>query len=137
MNTIALSKIIVEFYEKMSAWEDIAVKDSGLTTAQNHTIEIVGHEGTIKMKELANKIGVTTGTLTSSIDRLEEKQLLKRIPHESDRRSYLIELTEEGKKVYIQHHTHHLNLTRELMTEFTEEEQNAFYEAMRRIVKSM
>ncbi len=72
MDMEQLSKVIIEFYEKLSTWEEGVVKDSGLTTAQNHTIEIVGHEGAIKMRKLADKLGVTTGTLTVSIDRLED-----------------------------------------------------------------
>ena len=50
-----LSKIIVEFYEKLSSWEDSVVRDSGLSTAQAHTIEIVGHAGPIKMKDLPKR----------------------------------------------------------------------------------
>ncbi len=73
------------------------VRDSGLTTAQAHTIQIVGHAGSIKMKDLAEKIGVTTGTLTVAVERLEKKNLLVRKPHEKDRRAYLIELTPEGE----------------------------------------
>ena len=112
MDIEELSKMIIEFYEKLSTWEEEVVKDSGLTTAQNHTIEIVGHAGTIKMRKLADKLGVTTGTLTVSIDRLEKKELLKRVPHKEDRRSYLIELTDKGREAFAMHHKHHLNLTR-------------------------
>ena len=85
MKNEELAKVIIEFYEKLSTWEEGVVKGSGLTTAQNHAIEIVGHEGAIKMKQLAGFLGVTTGTLTVSIDRLEKKGLLRRVPHETDR----------------------------------------------------
>jgi len=81
-----LSSQLVEFYEKMSSWEHDVVKNSGLSPAQMHTIEIVGHAVSLRMKELAGKMGVTTGTLTVMVDRLEEQGLLHRIPHEKDRR---------------------------------------------------
>jgi DNA-binding MarR family transcriptional regulator len=136
MDVEELSKTIIEFYEKLSTWEEGVVRDSGLTTAQNHTVEIVGHEGAIKMKRLADKLGVTTGTLTVSIDRLEKKELLKRVPHQSDRRSYLIELTDKGREVFKKHHNHHLNLTQEMMTGFTEQEQAAFHDAVKKAMKN-
>jgi DNA-binding MarR family transcriptional regulator len=135
MDDEELSKTIIEFYEKLSTWEEGVVKDSGLTTAQNHAIEIVGHEGAIKMMQLAEKLGVTTGTLTVSVDRLEEKGLLRRMPHQSDRRSYLIELTENGQEVFARHHKHHLNLTREIMAEFSEQEQVDLYQALKKMMK--
>ena len=117
-----LSKIIVEFYEKLSSWEDSVVRDSGLTTTQAHTIEIVGHSGPIKMKNLAEKSGVTTGTLTVGVDRLEKKGLLVRKPHEKDRRAYLIELTREGEKYFKLHHRFHLKMTEELVADLTQAE---------------
>ncbi len=137
MDEEELSKIIIEFYEKLSTWEDGVVKDSGFSTTQNHTIQIVGHEGPIKMRKLADKLGVTTGTLTVSIDRLEGKGLLRRVRHKTDRRSYMIELTDKGYNIFKMHHNYHLNLTRELMTGFSEEEQENFCKAITKAMKNL
>jgi DNA-binding MarR family transcriptional regulator len=132
-----LSRIIVEFYEKLSSWEESVVRDSGLTTAQIHTIEIVGHAGAIKMKDLAEKIGVTTGTLTVSVDKLEKKGLLVRRPHEKDRRSYMIELTREGNKYFEEHHNFHIRMTEEIVSCLSEQEQKAFTSIMEKMLKKI
>jgi len=129
-----LSKIIVEFYEKLSSWEESVVRDSGLTTAQAHAIEIVGHAGSIKMKDLAQKIGVTTGTLTVAVDRLEKKGLMKRKPHESDRRSYLIELTPKGEINFKEHHNFHIKMTEEIVAGLTPEEQVQFSRIIEKVL---
>lgn len=126
MKTEELAKTIVEFYEKISSWEHAVVKESGLSPAQMHTIEIVGHAKEIRMKDLAQKMGVTTGTLTVSVDKLEKLVLLERIRHHSDRRSYLIVLTEQGKKLFKEHHKLHVQMTEELVNGFSEKEQNQF-----------
>ncbi len=69
-----LSQMIIEFYDKISSWEHEVVKKSGLSPAQMHAIEIVGHHQKLRMKELAEKMGgITTGTLTVMVDRLEKK----------------------------------------------------------------
>ncbi len=132
-----LSKIIVEFFEKLSSWEDAVVRDTGLTTAQAHTIEIVGHSGPIKMKDLAHKIGVTTGTLTVAVDKLENKNLLERKPCETDRRAYLIELTEAGRAYFKQHHNFHIKMTQEIVAELTDEEQQIFGTILEKMLKKM
>lgn len=129
-----LSKIIVEFYEKLSSWEESVVKDSGLTTTQAHMIEIVGHAKSIKMKDLAEKTGVTTGTLTVAVDRLEKKNMLVRKPHEKDRRSYLIELTKGGEARFREHHNFHIKMTEELVSGLTEEEQDHFAEMIDKVL---
>ena len=130
-----LSELIVEFYEKLSSWEDSVVRDSGLTTAQAHTIEIVGHAGSIKMKDLAEKLGVTTGTLTVAVDRLEKKDLLVRKPHERDRRAYLIELTPEGEKYFAQHHQFHIKMTEEIVVDLDPDEINQLAGILEKILK--
>lgn len=137
MQTEELSRLVVEFYEKISAWEDAAVKGSGLTTAQNHTLEIVGYWGAIQMKDLAAKVGVTTGTLTIAVDRLEKKKLLKRVSHQTDRRSYVIELTEAGRRAFEKHHALHLDLTRNMLEGLTEGERAVFQDALKKASDSI
>jgi DNA-binding MarR family transcriptional regulator len=135
--TTKLSHQLVELYEKLSSWEQDVVKSSGLSTAQMHTIEIVGHGGngaSLRMKELAKKMGVTTGTLTVMIDRLEQQGLLHRIPHETDRRSYLIALTQKGQGLFAEHHQYHLRLTEEITATLSKEEQTMFGVVLEKII---
>lgn len=121
-----LSQGIIEFYEKISSWEHAVVRDSGLSPAQMHAIEIIGHEQELRMKELAEKMGVTTGTLTVMVDRLERLGLVARRPHASDRRSYLVVLTDKGRRHFRQHQQLHIGLTREIVAGLSSEEVAAF-----------
>ena len=107
MSVEILSHQFAEFYDKISSWEYSIVKDSGLSPAQMHTVEVIGHNQNMRMKELAERLGVTTGTLTVGVDKLEKMGLVERKPHEKDRRSWLIVLTEKGKLMYEQHHRFH------------------------------
>lgn len=123
--TEELTKNIVEFYEKLSSWETSVVRDKGITLQQMHTLEILGISGPLRMKELAGKIGVTTGTLTVMVDRLEKNGHVARKPHEKDRRSILVELTAQGAKISKEHHELHNGLTREIVSGLNDEEQEA------------
>ncbi len=122
MSLEILSHQLAEFYDKMASWEHSIVKDSGLSPAQMHTVEIIGHNQDMRMKELAERLGVTTGTLTVGVDKLEKLGLVERKPHESDRRSWLIVLTNEGKKMYEQHHKYHQEFTNEISRDLTLEQ---------------
>lgn len=114
MSLEVLSHQLAEFYDKMASWEHSVVKDSGLSPTQMHTVEIIGHNQNMRMKELAERLGVTTGSLTVGIDKLEKLGLVERKPHESDRRSWLIVLTDDGKQMYEQHHKYHQEFTNEI-----------------------
>jgi DNA-binding MarR family transcriptional regulator len=132
-----LAQQIIEFYEKLSSWEHAVVKDSELTPGQMHAIEIIGHEKSLRMKELAEKLGVTTGTLTVTVDKLERRGLLERRPHESDRRSYRVVLTEAGGKHFASHQEYHLQLTGEIAAVLSSEELEVFGRVLEKVVKQL
>lgn len=119
---LALNHVIIEFYEKLSSWEHAVVRDKGFSLSQVHTIELLGVHGAMRMKELADKIGVTTGTLTVQIDKMVETQWVVRRPHETDRRSILVELTEKGQALFLEHDALHLQLTTDLTAKMNSEE---------------
>ena len=119
MSIEILSHQLIELYDKVSSWEHSVVKGSGLSPAQMHTIEIIGHRKKLRMKELAEKLGVTTGTLTIGVDKLEKLGLVERKPHDTDRRSYFVVLTDKGEKIFEEHHRFHGDFTREVSAELT------------------
>lgn len=127
----------IELYDKLSSWEQSVVKDRGLSPAQMHTIEVIGHQGDIRMKELAERLGITTGTLTIAVDRLEKQGLVLRQPNENDRRSYWIVLTDKGKKMFEEHHRFHLDFTTEMVAELSSEELLQFSQLFARILAKM
>lgn len=132
-----LSDLLIEFYEKLSSWEQAVVRDSPITLAQMHTLEILGQQSPLRMKELAAKMGVSTGTLTVTVDRLEKQGLVARIPHETDRRSILVGLTETGRAMCHEHHGHHLNLTRDLSAALTPEETEHFRTILSKLTQAL
>ena len=132
-----LSDLIIEFYEKLSSWEQAVVRDSAITLPQMHTLEILGQQSPLRMKELAAKMGVTTGTLTVNVDRLEKQGLVARIPHETDRRSILVALTPAGNELFREHHDHHLHLTRELQAALSPEETAQFASILAKLTQAL
>jgi len=133
--TINLTHLIVEFYEKLSSWEHCVVRDQGLTLPQVHALEILGTHRALRMKELAERMGVTTGTLTVLADRLEKSGMIRRKPHEKDRRSILVELTEQGEQVFKEHDELHHQLTRDLIRTLSDEERQTLSNALEKMNK--
>ena len=129
----ALNHVIIEFYEKLLSWEHAIVRDKGFSLSQVHTIELLGVHGAMRMKELADKIGVTTGTLTVQIDKMVESQWVVRRPHETDRRSILVELTEKGQALFLEHDALHLQLTTDLTAKVSAEERSVLLSLLTRM----
>ncbi|MCL1137170.1 MarR family winged helix-turn-helix transcriptional regulator [Shewanella pneumatophori] len=131
----SLNHAMIEFYEKLSSWETAVVKDKGFSLPQVHTVEILGLNGPMRMKELAQKIGITTGTLTVQIDKMVDAGLVIRVPHTNDRRSILIELTDSGYDMFSEHDKLHSQLTQDLTAKFSDEERAQLLNFFERINK--
>ncbi len=125
---------VIEFYEKLSSWEHTVVRDSELSLPQMHTVEVIGVYGEIRMKDLAEKLGVTTGTLTVMIQRLEQLGMVIRKKSEVDGRSYFITLTEKGCEHYVIHHRSHEELSRDIASTLTQEELDQFNSLLEKVV---
>lgn len=113
-NIEKMNQALTEFYDKMSSWEQSVVKETGYTLAQIHTIEVLGYHGAMRMKELAKKLGITTGTLTVQIEKLVKAGLIERCAHPEDRRAIVVTLTDQGKQIYAHHNQLHLDLVKDL-----------------------
>ena len=128
-----LNETLVEFFDRFTSWESSVVESENMKISDAHAIEILGHYGRMNMKELAGRLGITTGTTTVAVDRLERKGFARRVRAEHDRRSYIIELTEEGTLAYEEHHRHHLNLASEIASTLGEEDTQAFISILQKI----
>jgi MarR family 2-MHQ and catechol resistance regulon transcriptional repressor len=56
-------------------------------------LEALLHKGPQPVRELARRIDLTGGSMTTAIDRLETRQLVTRADHATDRRAWVIHLT--------------------------------------------
>ena len=70
-------------------------------------LEALLHKGPQSVSELGRRIELTSGSMTTAIDRLEARGLVTRADHATDRRTWVIHLTPEGRalisKVFARH----------------------------------
>jgi len=131
------SSILVEFFERMSSWEIGIVSDKDISLPQMHLLEVLGNHDSLRMKELSDKLGVTTGTLTVMVHRLVTKGYLIKEQDSHDKRSSFLKLTEKGKKEYDYHHHMHGHLIDEIVTAIGEEESKSFFNNLEKIQEIM
>ncbi|HET7119708.1 MAG TPA: MarR family transcriptional regulator [Solirubrobacterales bacterium] len=55
--------------------------------------------GSLPLGKIGERLQVHRTSVTNTIDGLEQGGLVRRVPHESDRRAVLAEITEEGREV--------------------------------------
>ena len=60
-------------------------------------LEALLHKGPQPVRELARRIDLTSGSMTTAIDRLETRHLVTRADHATDRRAWVIHLMPKGE----------------------------------------
>lgn len=130
-----LTHELFTFFNGFSSWENSVIKTSDLTVSEAHAIEVLGNYGPMNMKSLAQHLGVTTGTTTVTVDRLEKKQYATRESVKEDRRVHLITLTEKGQQAFSEHHQYHYNLTEQILSVLSNEENEQLLAILKKINK--
>ena len=132
----SLSATVVELFDRLSNWEQSVVEGTGLPLPHMHVIEVLGNNPELRrMRDLADRLGITTGTLTVTVDKLEKAGLVQRVANPEDRRSWLIELTSEGKALQAAHSKYHRALVREACADFDTQELAAFSRLLERFTR--
>lgn len=74
------------------------LKDTGLTIGQPKILDYLKEHDGSNQKEIAKACFLEAGSLTSILNKMEEKGLIERKTLNGNRRSFHIFMTEEGKK---------------------------------------
>lgn len=79
----------------------------GLGLSDFAVLEILLHKGPLPVNVIGKKVLLTSGSITSAIDRLESRKLVRRSSDPKDRRSRIVALTRAGRhlseKAFRQH----------------------------------
>jgi len=99
--------IVWKTYRALLARAEASIKRIDLCDSDFRVLEALLHKGPLPVNVIGQKVDLTTGSITSAIDRLEEKLLVVRRNHPEDRRIRIVELTTRGRrlieKAYAQH----------------------------------
>ena len=132
----ALNDVLVKLFRNINTIEEQAIRSGSfkdMTTNDMHVIEAIGTEQSKNMSTVAKMLGVTTGTLTISVNSLVKKGYVERVRSEEDRRVVLVSLTAQGRKVYVQHQKFHEDMISAITTQLSEEEKKVLQKSLSKL----
>ncbi len=107
--------------------------EQGLTENQFGVLDILYHVGPLTQKEIGKKLLRSGGNITLVIDNLEKLGLVRRVRGKEDRREFIIQLEEKGKKIYKKIFPGFLKLIMETFSILTDEEHRQFQKSCKKI----
>lgn len=71
----------------------------GIGRSDFGVLEALLHRGPLNAKQLGEKVLLTSGSVTAAVDRLEERELVRREDDAEDRRACIVRLTPAGRRL--------------------------------------
>ena len=98
------------------------IQGYGLNISEFGVLEMLHHKGAQPVQKIAEKILVTSGTITYVIDKLQKKGLVYRKKCQKDKRVCYICLTEKGEILITDIFSKHKNFLNKLFSNLSDEE---------------
>ncbi|MCK5762287.1 MAG: MarR family transcriptional regulator [Candidatus Izimaplasma sp.] len=107
-----INELLVEVFNHILRIEGQTLKEKGVKLSMNevHVLEAIKKTSEPTMSNIARRLRITVGTLTTSTNRLVEKGYAKRQGEVEDKRKVIVSLTKKGIDVLKIHDQFHLEM---------------------------
>jgi DNA-binding MarR family transcriptional regulator len=116
-------ELLFEIRASQSATDryDQAVADTiGLNRTDMRCLDLLDREGRLTPGQLASKTGLTSGAITTAVDRLEQAGHARRVRDTDDRRRIYVELTYAARQKAGRFYAEHAKLAESLYRRYSE-----------------
>lgn len=127
-----VNDLLVEVFNHILSIEGSKLKEYGVKISMNemHVLEAVQKTNDPAMSNIARRLRVTVGTLTTSMNRLVEKGYATRKREELDKRKVIISLTDKAEKVLKIHERFHEEMLSALFEDMNIEEDEVLLQSL-------
>jgi DNA-binding MarR family transcriptional regulator len=100
-DAMAVTTSIMRVQQLLLARVDDALRPFNLTFARYEALVLLlfSRRGSLPMSRMGERLMIHPTSVTNIVDRLEGQRLVRRVPHPSDRRTTIVEITEAGRSV--------------------------------------
>lgn len=115
-------------------YDEASIREAGFGSLSDFAVlEVLLHKGSLPVNTIGEKVLLTSGSITTAVDRLEKKDLVKRERSELDGRVVLVHLTGAGRELITQAFEAHSANLDQLFEVFDDEERAQFANLARKL----
>ena len=126
MNTIRTADLVFDRIGRL-------LRPLGVSAAGGLALGLLRDHGDLSPSEIGRRLIVTRATVTGVVDSLERRGYVRRVPNPADRRSVLVELTPDGRRVVQEVRTLIHRNEKAWMSLLSDEELRAYIELLHRV----
>lgn len=130
-----INTLLVDVFNHILRIEEATLKENNvkLSMTEVHVLEAIKNTEVPTMGEVAKRLRITLGTLTTSINILVRKKMVFRYTDDSDRRKVYLKLTDEALKVLKIHDDFHEDMISSVFKDLKLEEDEVLLKSLENI----
>ncbi len=109
----------------------------GLCISDFAVLEVLLHKGDLPVNTIGKKVLLTSGSITSAIDRCQKRGFVKRMNDPDDRRVKVVRLTPRGRKFIKEAFADHKRVMEKVMSPLSQSERTTLTKLLRKLGKSI
>lgn len=129
--------VLWKAYRAMFAKYEESRKSLGLGDSDFRVLEVLLHKGPLPVNVIGEKVELTTGSITTAVDRMEAKWLVVRKNHPEDCRVRIVELTPKGRRLIEKAYSQHEIIMERAMKHLSREERALLVDLLKRLGKQV
>jgi MarR family 2-MHQ and catechol resistance regulon transcriptional repressor len=91
--------VLMKAYKALEREALASISKTGVCFSDFQILELLLHKGPLAVNAIGTKIGLTSGSMTTAVDRLAFRGLVERLNDPEDRRTRVVHLTDEGRQL--------------------------------------
>jgi len=128
--------ILWKAYESVNRYATQQISSLNICMSDFAILEILLHKGPLTINEIGRRLALTSGSMTTAIDRLERRELVTREFKEDDRRARYVCLTQQGRKLIKKAFEEHSQALEDVALNLSTQERRTLMELLKRFGKS-
>ncbi len=130
-----VNELLVDIFNRILAIESESLKKNGVKLSMNeiHVLEAITKTDESTMTNVANKLGITVGSLTVSINTLYQKGYVSRKRDSVDRRKVIIGILPKAEEVLEKHNDFHNEMINSVFNDLKLEEDEVLISSLQKL----
>lgn len=125
--------VLMKAHRALNRHAKRSIEAAAMCLSDFQILEVLLHKGPQPVNELGRRIELTSGSMTTAIDRLEARHLVARTDHATDRRAWVIHLTPEGDRLITKVFAGHVEAMEEAMRGLSRTERATLIDLLKRL----
>ncbi len=131
--SLKLYIVLSRAYKAINEHVNKVIQANGLNPTEFAVLELLYHKGDQPLQQIGAKILLASGSITYVVDKLEQKELLKRVACPKDRRVIFAQISDKGRQLIQDIFPEHARLIDQLMSSLTDAEKTEAIQLLKKL----